>query len=129
MLARVLASKLRANPKMESAAIKQELFRYVNAPVTGRFAQKVKTAAYQLIHGSVADATAKLDSSVKLLNSQGHYRKIFWVTRDEAVKAIRRASDQRKEKYDKEQSTKPLADSREWTYSEPDFSGMKPTDR
>ena len=129
VLARIIAPKLRVSPKMEVVAIQQELFRYVRAKVTYKFAQKVKSAATELIHGTVADSTAKLDSFAQLLNSQGHYCKIFWVTRDEAVKAIRRGFDQRREKFEKEESRKPPEERKQWTYSEPDFSGMRLTDR
>lgn len=129
ILARVIAPKLRVNPKLDSAAIKQELFRYVTAVVTDKFAQKVKAEAYKLIHGTVADATAKLASYAQLLNAQGHFCKIEWVTKDEAVNAIRRALEQRKERHEEEQATKPPQDRREWTYPEPDLSGMQSTDR
>ena len=80
----------------------ERFFWYVITNITDKFAQKVKkVSAYELIHGTVADAMAKLDTYAQLLKAQGHYNTIR-VTKDEYAKAIRWAFDEKKGKHEEE---------------------------
>ena len=129
ILARIILSRLRANPDLTAKEIKQQLDRYVQGELTLQVAHKVKATGVRILHGTVADSASKLTSFVEALKGQGHYCEIFWVTSDEAVKAINRAYADRKKKYEEEEEKKPLDERKEWPYPEPDVSGIESTDR
>ena len=101
----------------------------MNAKVSTQVAHKVRKAATKILHGTVADSASKLTSFVEALNGQGHYCEIFWVTSEEAVKAINRAYADRKKKYEEEEEKKPVDERRKWSYPDPDVSNINSADQ